>query len=221
MDYIEKNLLEIKELIYRACQRSSRNPDDISLVAVTKLVDIEKVKRAVELGIKDIGENRVQEAEGKISGLIDLKQEITWHMIGHLQSNKVKLAVRLFDMIQSVDSIRLASILDSHSCNLPVLLEVNVSGEHSKNGFKEEELKRAMEEIRSTTGLNVKGLMTVAPLVNDAEEVRPIFRRLRKLAESLDLQHLSMGMTDDFEVAIEEGATIIRLGRAIFGERSI
>jgi len=219
MDYIENNFLEVKDRIFRACRRSSRDPADITLVAVTKGVPVEIIERALSLGITNIGENRVQEAEGKINKLSKFT-DITWHMIGHLQTNKVKQAVTLFNIIQSVDSIKLASILDNLACKLPVMLEVNVSGEESKNGFSEDELKTDFETIKSMPNLKVTGLMTVAPLVSDAEEVRPVFRRLRKLRDSLGLQHLSMGMTDDFEVAIEEGATIIRLGRAIFGERS-
>lgn len=219
MDYIENNFLEVKDRIFRACRRSFRDPADITLVAVTKSVPVEIIERALGLGITNIGENRVQEAEGKINKLSKFPGT-TWHMIGHLQTNKVKQAVTLFSVIQSVDSIKLASILDNLACKLPVMLEVNVSGEVSKNGFSEDELKTDFETIKSMPNLKVTGLMTVAPLVSDAEEVRPVFRRLRKLRDSLGLQHLSMGMTDDFEVAIEEGATIIRLGRAIFGERS-
>ena len=141
-------------------------------------------------------------------------------MVGHLQSNKTKSAVELFDIIHSVDSVRLADILYRRTQKtLPVLLEVNVSGEATKGGFSVAETEAAVKEIRQLPNLKVLGLMAVAPFVADAEEVRPVFRKLRELRDSLGLEHLSMGMTDDFEVAIEEGATMLRIGRAIFGER--
>ena len=190
------------------------------LVAVTKGFDASTVRVAFDYGIRDFGENRVQEAEEKIGQLSDLKPDITWHMVGHLQSNKAKIAVELFDIIHSVDSIKLAEILSRRGeKTLPVLLQVNVSGEAPKSGFAVDEVTKAVEEIRRLPSLNVIGLMTIAPLVAAPEEARPVFRKLRMLRDSLGLEHLSMGMTDDFEVAIEEGATILRIGRAIFGDR--
>jgi pyridoxal phosphate enzyme (YggS family) len=141
-------------------------------------------------------------------------------MVGHLQTNKAKTAIELFDMIQSVDSIRLAEVLSRHAQHrIPILLEVNVSGEASKFGLPPAEVSSAVEEIARLPHLEIRGLMTIAPLTDNPEEVRPIFKRLRLLRDSLGLEHLSMGMTDDFEVAIEEGATMVRIGRAIFGER--
>jgi len=141
-------------------------------------------------------------------------------MVGHLQTNKAKTALELFDIIHSVDSVKLAEVL-SHRAErrIPILLEVNIGGEESKFGFAEEELAPAIEQISKLPNLEIKGLMTIAPLVEDPEQVRPVFRRLRQLRDSLGLEQLSMGMTDDFEVAIEEGATIVRIGRAIFGPR--
>jgi len=190
------------------------------LVAVTKGFDASTVRVAFDYGIRDFGENRVQEAEEKIGQLSDLKPDITWHMVGHLQSNKAKIAVELFDIIHSVDSIKLAEILSRRGeKTLPVLLQVNVSGEAPKSGFAVDEVTKAVEEIRRLPSLNVIGLMTIAPLVAAPEEARPVFRKLRMLRDSLGLEHLSMGMTDDFEVAIEDGATILRIGRAIFGDR--
>jgi hypothetical protein len=189
-------------------------------VAVTKGFEAQAIRAAFDSGIRDFGENRVQEAEGKIAQLIDLRPAVTWHMVGHLQSNKAKIAVELFDIIHSVDSVRLAEILNRRvEKPLPVLLEVNVSGEATKGGFSVGETEAAVKEIRQLPNLKVLGLMTVAPFVADTEEVRPVFRKLRELRDSLGLKHLSMGMTDDFEVAVEEGATMLRIGRAIFGER--
>jgi len=217
---IEANVREVQGRIARACERSHRSPDEITLMAITKGVEVPAIRTAFNLGIRDFGENRVQEAEAKIVQLADLKPAVTWHMVGHLQSNKAKSAVELFDIIHSVDSVRLADILYRRiQKTLPVLLEVNISGEATKGGFSVAETEAAVKEIRQLPNLKVLGLMTVAPFVADAEEVRPVFRKLRELRDSLGLEHLSMGMTDDFEVAIEEGATMLRIGRAIFGER--
>jgi pyridoxal phosphate enzyme (YggS family) len=217
---IEANIREVQRRIARACERSHRSPDEITLVAITKGVEVPAIRTAFNLGIRDFGENRVQEAEAKIVQLADLKPNVTWHMVGHLQSNKAKSAVELFDIIHSVDSVRLAEILNRRAQKtLPVLLEVNVSGEATKGGFSVVETEAAVKAIKQLPNLKVLGLMTVAPFVADAEEVRPVFRKLRELRDLLGLEHLSMGMTDDFEVAIEEGATMLRIGRAIFGER--
>jgi hypothetical protein len=217
---IEANVREVQRRIARACERSHRSPGEITLVVVTKEVGISAIKAAFDCGIRDFGENRVQEAEDKIAQLSDLKPDVTWHMVGHLQSNKAKTAVELFDIIHSVDSVKLAEIL-SHRAKktLPVLLQVNVSGEATKSGFAVNEVGAAVEEIRQLPNLRLVGLMTIAPLAAETEEVRPVFRKLRELRDSLGLEHLSMGMTDDFEVAIEEGATMLRIGRAIFGNR--
>jgi pyridoxal phosphate enzyme (YggS family) len=217
---IEANIREVQRRIARACERSHRSPGEITLVVVTKEVGISAIRAAFDCGLRDFGENRVQEAEEKIGQLSDLKLDVTWHMVGHLQSNKAKTAVELFDIIHSVDSVRLAEILSRRAeKTLPVLLQVNVSGEATKSGFAVNEVGAAVEEIRQLPNLRLVGLMTIAPLVAETEEVRPVFRKLRELRDSLRLEHLSMGMTDDFEVAIEEGATMLRIGRAIFGNR--
>ena len=217
---IEANVREVHRRIARACERSRRSPDEITLVVVTKEVGISAIRAAFDCGIRDFGENRVQDAEDKIGQLSGLKPEVTWHMVGHLQSNKAKTALDLFDIIHSIDSIRLAEILSRRAEKaFPVLLQVNVSGEATKGGFAVNEVGAAVEEIRRLPNLKVKGLMTIAPFVADVEEVRPVFRNLRELRDSLRLEHLSMGMTDDFEVAVEEGATMLRIGRAIFGDR--
>jgi pyridoxal phosphate enzyme (YggS family) len=217
---ISANLRDVQGRIFRACERSHRSPDEIKLVVVTKEVGVSAIRAAFDCGVRDFGENRVQEAEDKIAQLSDLKPDVTWHMVGHLQSNKARTAVELFDIIHSIDSVRLAEILSRRvEGSFPILLQVNVPGEATKNGFAVDEVVVAAEEIRRLPNLKVMGLMTIAPLVVDPEEVRPVFRKLRELRDSLGLEHLSMGMTDDFEVAVEEGATILRIGRAIFGER--
>ncbi|MBM3155529.1 MAG: YggS family pyridoxal phosphate-dependent enzyme [Chloroflexi bacterium] len=217
---IEANLREVRGRIARACEHSRRVPEEIILVAVTKGFDAQAIRDAFDCGLRHFGENRVQEAVVKIEQLCDLRASITWHMVGHLQSNKARIAVQQFDIIHSIDSVRLASILNERAQKpLPVLLQVNVAGEEPKSGFAVEEIAAATNEIRKLLNLQVKGLMTIAPLVDNPEEVRPVFRKLCELRDSLGLEHLSMGMTDDFEVAIEEGATILRIGRAIFGQR--
>jgi hypothetical protein len=218
---IAERLDAVRRRVEAACERAGRSPDEVTLVAITKTFPPDAVREAAAAGLRDFGENRVQEAESKLRELADLTPRPTWHMVGHLQTNKVKTAVSLFDIIQSVDSLHLAEAISRRAPHdrVPVLLEVNVSGEAAKYGFSVEELPAAAESARRLPNLDVRGLMTVAPLVDDAEEARPVFRRLRELAGELGLAELSMGMTDDLEVAVEEGATIVRVGRAIFGER--
>jgi pyridoxal phosphate enzyme (YggS family) len=217
---IAANIREVQRRIGLACERSHRSPDEIILVAVTKGFEVPAIRTAFDSGIRNFGENRVHEAEGKIAQLSDLRPSVTWHMVGHLQSNKAKIAVELFDIIHSVDSVRLAEILNRRvEKPLPVLLEVNVSGEATKGGFSVGKTEAAVKAMKQLLNLKLIGLMTVAPFVADPEEVRPVFRKLRELRDSFGLEHLSMGMTDDFEVAVEEGATMLRIGRAIFGER--
>jgi pyridoxal phosphate enzyme (YggS family) len=222
MNPIESNLKLINDRIHNACRRSSRSIEEVTLVAVSKTVNAEAVRAAYNLGLRHFGENRVQEATAKIEELAQERSAITWHMIGHLQTNKAGQAARYFDIIESVDSVRLANLINGNlQQKMPVLLQINVAGEDTKSGFELDEIYRAMEEIGRLDKLEVKGLMTIAPLTGNPEEVRPVFRKLKKLGDDLKLEQLSMGMTDDFEVAIEEGATIVRIGRAIFGERSI
>ncbi len=215
---VAQRLEQVRERIAAACQRAGRSPREVSIVAVAKGFPPEAIREAWEAGVRHLGENRVQEALAKRPHLQDLP--LTWHMVGHLQTNKVKAALELFDIIQSVDSLRLAQELDRRASRpVPVLLEVNVAGEASKFGFSPDELPHVWPRLRDLPNLEVRGLMTVAPIADDPEAVRPVFRRLREMAEALGLRELSMGMSDDFEVAIEEGATMVRLGRAIFGER--
>jgi PLP dependent protein len=209
----------VRHRVEAACARSSRSPEDVTLIAVSKGSKPEAVREVVAAGVVDIGENRVQEAQGKRPQLEDLPG-LTWHMIGHLQTNKVKAALNLFDILHSVDSLHLAEEISRRASGpVPVFLEVNIAAEPAKHGFPPNELMTAYGAIASLTNIHVRGLMTVAPLVHDPEQVRPVFRDLRRNAERLGLHELSMGMTDDFEIAIEEGATHVRIGRAIFGER--
>ncbi len=217
---IEQNVRDIERRIAGACERVGRSPDEVTLVAVTKTIEVPAIEAAFAAGIRNFGENRVQEASPKIEQLESLRAQLTWHMVGHLQTNKAKTAVDIFDIIHSVDSLRLAEALSGRSQKkLPVLIEVNVAAEATKSGFPLPEVDEAIRQIGRLPNIEIEGLMTIAPWVSDAEEVRPVFRRLRQLGDALGLRHISMGMTDDFEVAIEEGETLVRIGRAIFGER--
>jgi pyridoxal phosphate enzyme (YggS family) len=218
---LQNNLETARNRIAQACQRSGRSVDEVTLIAVTKTVDPPTLELAHRLGLRHFGENKVQEGEKKVRALYHLQPRPTWHMIGHLQSNKVKIALEVFDIIHSVDSIDLATDISRRTQKkTAVLLQVNVAAEATKRGFSLTEIGPAFEAITQLPNLEIQGLMTVAPLVRDPNLVRPVFRKLRDLKDSFHLTHLSMGMTDDFEVAIEEGATMIRLGRAIFGERN-
>jgi pyridoxal phosphate enzyme (YggS family) len=214
------NIQNVRARITAAAQRAGRNPGEIALVAVTKTVEPERVEQALATGLTVFGESKVQEAKAKIPVV---SSRARWHMIGHLQTNKARDAVALFELIHSVDSVKLAAELDKWAERAgktqPILLEVNVSGEASKFGLKPDALEAALEEINAMPRLEVQGLMTVAPFAEEAEKARPYFRKLRELRDRLALTHLSMGMTHDFEVAVEEGATIVRLGTAIFGAR--
>ena len=225
---LEENFRKVRERIEAACARANRNPNDVTLVAVSKSQPPEAVRAAVDLGQLIFGENRVQEAKAKIPLC---PERARWHMIGHLQSNKARDAATLFDMVQSVDSLHLAQELekwaDKEAKTLPVLLEVNVAGESSKFGYKPEAILREFAQINDLRHLELHGLMTIAPYTTDAEKVRPVFRKLREIKSQCEqvlgapLQHLSMGMSGDFEVAIEEGATIVRIGTALFGPRAM
>jgi len=219
-DTIAQRLEHVRQCIASACLRSGRSLDDATLIVVTKGVAPDAIREARAAGARHLGENRVQEAEMKRLALMDLGADVTWHMIGHLQTNKVKTAIGLFDIIHSVDSLHLAEAISRRaSSRRRIFLELNVAAEPSKYGFTFEELPRQHEAIARLLNIDVLGLMTVAPQTQSPQEVRPIFRRLREAAAALGLSELSMGMSDDFEVAVEEGATHVRIGRAIFGER--
>jgi pyridoxal phosphate enzyme (YggS family) len=226
MSELTSNLEKVQERMAAAARRCGRDPSEITLVAVTKTQPPAVIRAAYELGLCHFGENRVEEAEAKIG---HLPGDITWHMIGHIQSRKAKRVVPLFQVVHSIDSVKLARGINrlcaERSAPMPVLLELNVSGEASKYGFEANQRIpfAAVEEIVALPHLEVQGLMTMAPILTDPEEARPVFVRLRQVRDELaaafpqvDWHHLSMGMTDDFEVAIEEGATVIRVGRAIF-----
>ena len=214
---IAENVREVRRRIAEAARRSGRSPDAVTLVAVAKSTDAAGAREAVAAGVTQLGENRVAEAQRKLAEAPDLRQGVTWRLVGHLQTNKAKAALQLFDTIDSVDSLRLVARLD-HVLDrkLPILLEVNVAGEPTKHGFTTDSVSVALQRVACCERLDPQGLMTIAPQVRDPEEVRPVFRRLRELAQANGLRELSMGMTEDFEVAIEEGATIVRVGRAIF-----
>jgi PLP dependent protein len=222
---------EVGEKISARARACARAPEEITLVSVSKTHPVDTLRLALQVGITDFGENRVQEADAKIAELG--RHAARWHLIGHLQANKARRAVRLFDVIHSLDSIPLAQRLD-HFCKvekrneLPVLIQVDLAGEETKSGVAEEELAKLVKAVNDCSRLRLVGLMTLPPFFDDAEKVRPFFRRLKELRDDFQSRgsfgnkpgELSMGMSHDFEVAIEEGATILRIGTAIFGERS-
>jgi len=228
MTEIKENVARVRERIAAACRRCGRAPDDVKLLAVSKTFPPESIRAAYEVGLREFGENRVQEAKVKRPALAELS--ITWHLVGHLQTNKAKAARELFHWVHSVDSFRLAQKLEQAApggSRLPMLLEVNLGGEESKAGVGAPEIAQLTEQISQLATLEIRGLMVIPPFFDDPERVRPYFRRLRELAQEIDarnianvsMRELSMGMSHDFEVAIEEGATIIRVGTAIFGQR--
>ncbi|HXG59373.1 MAG TPA: YggS family pyridoxal phosphate-dependent enzyme [Thermoanaerobaculia bacterium] len=218
-EQIRCNAEAVRARIAAACERSGRRPGDVTLVAVTKTFPAGAVDAALEAGITHVGENRVQEARDKIPAV---RGRAVWHLIGHLQSNKAKDAVRLFDVIESVDSLelaaKLAKIAVAAGKRQEILLQVNIGREPQKNGIDPAEVEAVAARVRSMEGLALRGLMTIPP-IGTPEETRQWFAALRGMRDSLGLEDLSMGMTDDFEVAIEEGSTIVRIGRAIFGAR--
>lgn len=231
---IDTGLIESIKNIYRkissATIRSGRSPFVVKLIAVTKTVDIETIKEAVDLGLRIFGENRVQEAKEKISSLKSQipDAKVEWHLIGHLQKNKAKMTVQLFDLIHSLDSIGLAEELNKHAERngkvQRVLIQVKLSEEEAKHGIAREELTGLVAAVSGMKNLKLEGLMTMPPFFDNPEMARPFFRELRELRDGVErsgykLPELSMGMTNDFEVAILEGATMVRIGTGIFGER--
>lgn len=226
---IETNLEKVKERIAQAALRTGRSPGDIQLVAVSKTVSVSTIQQAIKAGVTILGENYLQEARKKIE---EIGQVVRWDFIGHLQSNKAKYIVDLFDIIQSVDRLSLAKEINRLALKkgktVKVLLQVNISGEEAKSGIDPAEAGALVRETLSLPNLSVQGLMTMPPYFDDPEKARPFFVALRELRDTLrkehgeysDLKELSMGMSADFEIAIEEGATILRVGTAIFGERT-
>ena len=226
MDGIAQRLGEVRRRIAEACRRAGRDPSGVELLAVSKTFPVETIREAVEAGQSLFGENRVQEALEKIPALPD---SLRWHIIGHLQRNKVRKILPLVEAVHSIDSLRLAQHTDRLAAEAglfpKIYLEVNVAGEASKHGFQPDDLRAAMPDLLALPRLEILGLMTVPPFVSDPEEARPWFQALRTLRDELSTAHdvplpgLSMGMSGDFEVAIEEGATIVRVGSSIFGHR--
>lgn len=235
MSETAEHIARLEERIAAACRRAGRRRQDVRLVAVSKTVPPERICEAYDAGLREFGENRVQEAERKLPALREL--DITWHMIGHLQTNKTRRARELFQWIHSIDSLRLAQKLDRDSeggvasaaaAPLPVLIEVNLGGEASKSGVAEAATLDLARAINALPNVSLRGLMTVPPVTDDPEGARRYFSRLRELGRTIEserlpnvrMDELSMGMSLDFEVAIEEGATLVRVGGAIFGERT-
>jgi pyridoxal phosphate enzyme (YggS family) len=227
-DLIENNVNSVRERIKRAAEKSGRTAEDILLVAVSKMQPLEKIYQAHRTGIDNFGENKVQDLISKISGSeVNLK----WHMVGHLQSNKINKVIGNVEMIQSVDSITLLEKLDNsgkeRDVYTKVLLQVNTSGEESKYGFRPDDVLAACETVENTSSIEIQGLMTIGPLTDSKSKIVKNFSRLRALSEEIDrnrtanirMTYLSMGMTGDFEIAIEEGSNLVRIGTAIFGPR--
>jgi len=218
MSDVRENCLRILDRIQQAAAQSGRDPASVKLIAVTKTVPPENICEAVDCGIRDIGENRLQEAIPKMEALSELP--LTWHFIGHLQTNKAKKVVEHFQWVQSVDRPELAEKLNQAASKpLPVLIEVKLHEEANKSGIDEVGLPSFVEQFKEYKQLLLRGLMAIPPFFDNAEQVRPYFRKLRELAKRFSLPELSMGMSHDFEVAIEEGATMVRIGSALFGER--
>lgn len=229
---VAENFRAVEERINNSAFKAKRDSDNIKLIAVSKTIGLERIITAVKSGVSILGENRVQEAEYKIKELGELHKglHIEWHLIGHLQKNKAKTAVRIFDVIHSLDTLKLAVELDRQAQNIKktqrALVQVKLADEDTKYGVSED---RLMELLKGTDGmknLKIEGLMIMPPFFEDPEEARPYFRRLRHLAEKASgkgfmLRELSMGMSHDFETAIEEGSTMVRVGTAIFGEREV
>jgi len=218
MDTLQDRLTAVRERIARAAERARRDPADILLLAVTKIFPAEVIREAYDLGLREFGENYVQEFEGKAPAVADLAGA-RFHLIGHLQSNKSKKAAELFHTIQTVDSAKLARRLNEAGKPLDVMLEVKLSSEDSKAGAAPEELPELIAAVRTCANLNLQGLMTMPEWSDDPEAARPVFRKLRALAEQHGLTGLSMGMSHDLETAIEEGSTCVRVGTALFGKR--
>ncbi|PYN75811.1 MAG: YggS family pyridoxal phosphate-dependent enzyme [Candidatus Rokuibacteriota bacterium] len=219
---IRANLERVRERVARAAERAGRRAEDVLLVGVSKTVDVARIRQAIEAGVPALGENRVQEARGKVA---EIGRPVPWHLVGHLQTNKVRDALELFDVIQSLDRLELAKELDKRARargrTVDTLVEVNVGGETSKGGVGPDGLGELLEAVAALPAVKVRGLMAIPPEAKEPDDSRAWFRALRKLGEHHGLSELSMGMSGDFEVAIEEGATVVRVGTAIFGPRPL
>jgi len=227
--FVRQNLEQVRKRIAAACERCGRSPEEVTLIAVSKTKPVSMVREAMEAGAVDFGENKVQELCDKYG---EIAGALRWHLIGHLQRNKVKYVVDKAFMIHSVDSLRLAEEIQKEAekkgCQVDVLIEVNIGGEETKSGVEPEEAAALVREVSALSRVHIKGLMAIAPIAAEPEEARPYFARLRELRDEIgrlslpgvEMKELSMGMTGDFEVAIEEGATMVRVGTAIFGGRT-
>ena len=216
---IAQNLLGIQMRVIEAAVRAKRDPFEVTIIGVTKTATAKGVIDAFIAGLENFGENRVQVLKEKLPGMLNIKNRSKWHMIGTLQKNKINKVLSLFDCIHSIDSTDLAQAINKRAEKpIDVFIEVNVSGEKSKSGCSIDAVKDIVVEVQKLPNLKLLGLMTIAPESHIAEDSRPYFKRLKELNDSLNLKSLSMGMTNDFEVAVEEGATHLRIGRAIFGE---
>jgi PLP dependent protein len=220
MTDIRANLDRVRERVARAAERAGRRASDVLLIGVSKTVEVARIRQAIDAGVAALGENRVQEARDKVS---EIGRPVPWHLIGHLQTNKVRDALELFDVIHSLDRLDLAKELDKRARPrgqpVDVLVEVNVAAEASKDGVAPDGLGELLEAVAAMPSLKVRGLMAIPPEAKDPDDSRVWFRALRKLGERHGFKELSMGMSGDFEVAIEEGATMVRVGTAIFGPR--
>jgi PLP dependent protein len=221
MTDIRANLDRVRERVARAAERAGRRASDVLLIGVSKTVEVERIRLAIEAGVAALGENRVQEAKEKVG---EIGRPVPWHLIGHLQTNKARDAVELFDVIHSLDRLDLARELDkrarARARSADVFVEVNLAGEASKGGVAPDGLGALLDAVASMPSLKVRGLMAIPPEAKDPDDSRGWFRMLRKLGERHGFKELSMGMSGDFEVAIEEGATMVRVGTAIFGPRA-
>lgn len=222
---LQQSVSHVRERIEQACHRAGRDPRQVTLIGVTKTHGVEAVAEAWAAGIRDFGENRAQEGCPKARDIAARDLDARWHFLGHLQTNKVREVIRHFTVLHSLDSERLLAAIERERAAqglppLEVFIEVNVAGEATKAGLAPKDVPDLVARARASQHVELRGLMTVAPLAAEPGDVRPVFRTLRELAHSMDLHQLSMGMTGDFEVAIEEGATHVRIGRALFGERA-
>lgn len=222
---VQRNVSHVRDQVEQACRRAGRVPSEVTLIGVTKTHGVEAVASAWEAAVSEFGENRAQEGCAKARDLVDRGIRPRWHFLGHLQTNKVRQVVRHFTVLRSLDSERLLGAIEREVASLGLepldaFIEVNIAGEASKEGLRPGDVSALVASARASKHVNLRGLMTIAPRVADPEDVRAVFRELRELAHSMDLHQLSMGMTEDFEVAIEEGATHVRIGRALFGERA-
>mgnify|MGYP001255511867 CR=1 FL=1 len=225
---LKENITILRQKISEAAAKSGRKPEDICLIAVTKTIPVDVIQQAVNLGINFLGENRVQEAKSKVDLVTG---DVQWHLIGHLQRNKVKAAVKIFSMIQSVDSLELGEEINKRASQIDkvmdILIQINIGNEPQKSGIEVQKAPELIKDLAKLPNLRIKGLMAIPPLIEDLEKIRPYFRKMKQLfddiarqnIDNVEMRYLSMGMTNDFTVAIEEGANMIRVGTGIFGKR--